>query len=223
MKISIYLICALSLFVGSISAAFSQEPAAPRVFNPPINTEMLVGSRGLSYQMIVNKKFQSVPRLGFFSVMNFQTDWKSSEMKDYMMQGNLTFEIIKGLDISSGFIWVPFQGIRPSAGIMYTYANQEWLVVANPRVDLTKDTNAEVLALVEYKPQLNDKLKLYTRLQGLYTQNVSQDIHARSYIMARAGITLKDITFGVGANFDFYGPTKVTDQNIGGFVNINLF
>lgn len=211
------------LAIGTTCTAFGQEGPALRVQNPPLNMEMLVGSRGLSYQMIVNKKFQSVPRLGFFSVMNFQTDWKSSEMKDYMMQGNLTFEIIKGLDISSGFIWVPFQGIRPSAGVMYTYANPTWLVVANPRIDLTKDTNGEVLALAEYKPQLNENLKLYTRLQGLYTQNVSNDYHARSYIMARAGVTLGDVTFGVGANFDFYGPQKITDKNIGGFVQVNLF
>lgn len=223
MKIIIYLCCALSLSFACIFKAFAQAPSAPAVFNPPVNLEMLAGSRGLSYQMIVNKKFQSIPRLGVFSVMNFQTDWKSSEMKDYMMQGNLTFQIIKGLDLSSGFIWVPFQGIRPSAGIMYTYANPEWLLVANPRVDLTKDTNAEILALAEFKPQLNEKLKLYTRIQGLYTRNVSQDYHARSYVMARAGVTLKDITFGVGANFDFYGPKSISDQNIGGFVNINLF
>lgn len=213
----ISLTCMLSL------NSFAQQAPTNLIPNPPVNMEMLVGDRGLSYQAIINKKFQSVPRLGVFSVMNFQTDWKSSEMNDYMIQGNLTFNIIKGLDISSGFIWVPFQGIRPSAGIMYTYANREWLVVANPRVDLHKKTNGEILALVEYKPQLNEKLKLYTRAQALYTQNLPDDYHARSYVMLRAGVTFKDVTFGVGGNLDYYGPQKMRDHNIGGFVNFNLF
>ena len=224
---SVHIHLLLFVVLLGINKSFAQGPPAAQggapVMNPPVSVEMMAGSRGLSYQMIVNKKFQSVPRLGFFSVSNFQTDWKSSAMRDYMMQGNLTLSLVKGLDISSGFIWTPYTGIRPSAGIMYTFANKDWLIVANPRTDLTKNANMEVLALAEYKPMINEKLKFYSRLQGLYTQDTGIGDHGRSYIMARAGITIKDVTFGAGANFDFYGPQKIKDHNIGGFVNINLF
>lgn len=207
------LLCAFS--------ANSQE--TPMLKNPPIGLESFVGNRGLSYQMIVNKKLQSVPKLGFFSVTNFQTEWGEPKVNDYMLQGNLTYSIIKGIDLSGGFIWNPIDGIRPSVGVIFSYGNPNLLIVANPRIDLTKNANFDMLALVEYKPKVSEKLHLYSRIQGLYTQNVGQDFHARSYVMLRAGFTLKDISFGAAANFDWYGPMKHSENNLGGFVLVNLF
>ncbi|HUH25177.1 MAG TPA: hypothetical protein VLY87_00990, partial [Flavobacterium sp.] len=67
------------------------------------------------------------------------------------------------------------------------------------------------------------KFNLYTRLQGLYTHQLGHDFHSRSYVMLRAGLTYKDVTFGAAANFDWYGPMKVNKNNVGGFVAVNLF
>lgn len=47
---------------------------------------------------------------------------------------------------------------------------------------------------------------------------LADDFHARSYIRARAGLMHGDITFGLGANFEYYGPLKHNENNIGGFV-----
>lgn len=201
--------------------AIAQE--APAVKNPPLIMETFAGDRALAYQMIINKKLQSVPKLGFFSVTNFQAEWGEPKVSDYMLQGNLTYSIIKGIDLSGGFIWNPIDGIRPSAGILFSYGNPELLVIANPRIDLTKNANFDILALVEYKPKVSEKLNLYTRAQGLYTQNVGLDFHARSYVMLRAGLTYKDISFGAAANFDWYGPMKHNENNLGGFILVNLF
>lgn len=144
-------------------------------------------------------------------------------MNDYMVQGNLTYSIVRGIDLSSGFIWNPIDGIRPSAGAIFSYCNPKLLAVVNPRVDLSKNANFDALALVEYKPKINEGLNLYTRMQGLYTQNLGHDFHSRSYVMLRARLTYKDITFGAAANFDWYGPMKNNKNNFGGFVAVNLF
>lgn len=88
---------------------------------------------------------------------------------------------------------------------------------------MTKNANFDALALVEYKPEINEKLNLYTIVQGLYTHNLGYDYHSRSYVMLRAGLTYKDITFGAAANFDWYGPMKINKNNFGGFVAVNLF
>lgn len=201
--------------------AKAQETVA--VKNPPITMEAFAGNRALAYQMIINKKLQSIPALGFFSVSNIQPEWGKPQMDDYMVQGNLTYSLIKGIDLSGGFIWNPVDGIRPSAGLIFSYGNPELLTVVNPRIDLSKNANFDALALVEYKPAIIEKLRLYTRLQGLYTHNLGYDFHSRSYVMLRAGLTYKDITLGVATNFDWYGPMKINKNNFGGFVALTLF
>ncbi len=191
--------------------------------NPPINTEILLSNRGMTFQMIINKNFQTIPKLGFFSVTNLVGEWNTNQVNDYMTQASLTFEIAKGFKLSSGFHLTPVTGIRPSVGLIYSFANQNWLVVSNPRVDLAKDVNVEELLLVEYKPKINDKLHFYSRIQCLYGYNTSSHEHSRSYVNARAGITYKEFTFGAGTNIDYYGPMKHNENSFGGFVSFLLF
>ena len=212
-----------TILLMSAFLAKAQETDTSSPQNPPIFMETFVGDRALAYQMIVNKKFQSVPKLGFFGITNIQPEWGEPKMDDYMLQGNLTYSIIRGIDLTSGFIWNPVDGIRPTAGVIFSYGNPQLLVVVNPRVDLSKNANLDVLALAEYKPKLTEKLNLYTRAQGLYTHNLGYDFHTRSYVMLRAGVTYKDITVGAAANFDWYAPMKMNKNNFGGFVAVNLF
>lgn len=210
-----------TILTFTVMTAKAQEPIA--VKNPPITMEAFTGNRALAYQMIINKKLQSIPALGFFSVTNIQPEWGKPKMDDYMVQGNLTYSLIKGIDLSGGFIWNPVDGIRSSAGLIFSYGNPELLAVVNPRIDLSKNANFDALALVEYKPVINEKLRLYTRLQGLYTHNLGYDFHSRSYIMLRAGFSYKDFSFGAATNLDWYGPMKINKNNFGAFIALSLF
>ncbi|HRO07824.1 MAG TPA: hypothetical protein PK611_07100 [Saprospiraceae bacterium] len=193
------------------------------VINPPLTIEPFFGNRALAYQMIINKKLQSHSRLGFLGISNFQAEWKNHEVADFSHQGYINYSLGHGFDINAGFIWIPFDGIRPSAGFLYTYANPDLLIIANPRSDLAKNPNADMLLLAEYRPNLNDKTKLYTRAQGLYGYNFSLKGHTRSYLMLRAGITFNDVTIGLANDFDYFGPEKLRLNNFGGFVMVDLF
>lgn len=85
-----------------------------------------------------------------------------------MVLGKVTVDVFKNVRLGAGFQSTP-GGIRPSAAIIYTYANPEWLIIAMPRVDLSKkNANIETLGIVEYKPEINDKWRFYSRLQGTY-------------------------------------------------------
>lgn len=193
------------------------------VRNPPINMESLFSNRGVAYQLMINKKLQSIPRLGFFSVTNLVGEWDQRQVDDYMTQGNLTFQIVKGLDIASGFHVTSVGGFRPTASLMYAYARPDFLLVLSPRADLMEYGAIEGLALMEYKPKLNDEWRVYTRLQGLYAHTPKPDIHARSYIMLSAGLSYKEFNFGVGSNFDWYGPMKMNKNSYGAFISMQLF
>lgn len=211
----------LSISMANINA-YSQNKERDSLHNPPISVETLFSNRGATFQMIIDKKFKSIPRLGFFSVTNFVGEWDNNHVEDHMTQASLTFEVVKGLNLSGGFHLTPVTGVRPSAGIIYTFANKEWLLVTNSRVDLSKDANVEGLVLIEYKPKINERISFYSRLQGLYAYNTSLEKHSRSYIMARAGISYKEFTFGVGTNIDYYGPIKHNENSVGGFLSFLL-
>ncbi len=215
------LLSAVALTVGTVSIA--QETETPEFHNPPTNTEVLVGSRGVSFQMITDKKIKSYPKAGFFSVVDLNSDWGQLNRSDHMIMAKGTVDIVKGLKFGAGFHTTPVTGIRPSAALIYTYANPEFLLIAMPRIDLSKDASFKTLGIVEYRPAINDTWNFYSRLQETYVHAIKADFHARSYIRARAGLTYREFTFGVGANFEFYGPTKHNENNIGGFLQVLLF
>lgn len=208
----------------TISNCFkAQNQSSAVVSSVPINTEVLGSNRGLAFQMIIDKKIKSVPKLGFFSVTSLVGEWGEDQVNDYMTQASLTYEIIKGLKLAGGFHVTPVKGMRPIAGLIYSKATPDWLFVANSRIDFSRDTNIEGMFLVEYKPKISNNWRLYTRIQALYEYSSIIDMQTRSYLMARAGVSYKEITFGLGTNIDYYGPEKFNENSYGIFIGFLLF
>lgn len=211
---------AFGMSIGTTVSAQETEPAP--VNNPPVNVEVMPGSRGISFQLTLDKKLGSVPKIGFFGVTDFNADWGNDQLSDMMVIGKATVDLFNGVKFGAGFQSTP-GGIRPSAALIYTYANPNWLVIAMPRVDVSKDANIEGFGIIEYKPEINQRWRFYSRLQGTYVHAMSSDLHTRSYIRGRAGLTYKEFTFGIGANMEYYGPLKHNENNIGGFLQVALF
>lgn len=203
-----------------LSAAMDSPPA---INNPPVSTGTLFGNRGMYFQMLVNKKLQSAPRIGFFSVTSLVGEWDRQEISDLMTQGSVTFSLTSRLDFAAGFHVTPFTGFKPSAGLIYSYADPTWLLVINPRADLTNNGSIEGFTLLEYKPLISESWRFFSRLQVLYGFNPRSGDHARSYLVARAGLNYREFTFGVGANIDYYGPVRRNENNIGVFLSVQLF
>jgi hypothetical protein len=213
----------IGIFFLSCFMSFAQEEKSEKILNPPVTIEVLTGDVGIASQMIINKSFSSVPRLGFFSVTNISSKWNETTSKDAMSQANITFEIVKGLRLFGGMHYTPTTGLRPTSALMYTLNYKSLLLSIGPRIDLSKNSNAEGFVMAEYKPEINENWKIYSRVQGLYAQNLNSGEHARSYLMLRLGLSYKDIRFGLGANWDAYGPEKQSKQNYGIFLAASLF
>lgn len=94
-------LAALALMAGINFNA--QQTAEPEFHNPPMNFETLVGSRGVSFQMVIDKKIKSAQKFGFFSVTDFNSDWNNDQLSDLMVMGKATFDIVKGLKVGAGF------------------------------------------------------------------------------------------------------------------------
>lgn len=213
----------IGILLLSCLMSFAQEEKSEKILNPPVTIEVLTGDVGIASQMIINKSFRSVPQLGFFSVTNISSKWNETASKDAMSQANITFEVVKGLRLFGGMHYTPTTGLRPTTALIYTLNYKSLLLSIGPRIDLSKNKSAEGFVMAEYKPEINEDWKIYSRVQGLYVQNLNSGEHARSYLMLRLGLSYKDIRFGLGANWDAYGPEKLSKQNYGVFLAASLF
>jgi hypothetical protein len=205
-------------------SATCQPPAhGTKPPSPPIPVEIFAGHSYLNFQMIVAKPLQESSRFGFFNVTNFNGNYDNDLRKnEFLSQALLNYEILKGFSLAAGATMNYMTGFRPTVGLQYLYGSRKWLVVALPRIDLRDDFNFETFALVEFKPQLTEKLGLYTRAQGLYNHNTEQEFHDRSYLYLRAGLSVRNYQFGLGANFDRYGPLKINGENYGFFLRAQI-
>jgi hypothetical protein len=223
MKMTVVVRFALIVCVSAFYSTSSAQQKETQFKNPPLNTEALFSNRGMCFQMIMNKQIQSAPKFGFFNITNLVGEWKGNRVEDHMTQAHVTYTIGKGFKLGGGFHLTPVTCIRPSAALIFSKANANWLVVANSRVDLSKDRNVDGVVLVEYKPRINERWRFYSRLQGMYAHNTEKGTHSRSFATARAGFSFKDFTFGAGTNIDYYGPIKHNENSFGGFINCLLF
>ncbi|MEA5461872.1 hypothetical protein VB796_22575 [Arcicella sp. LKC2W] len=212
------------------SASFAQHKAdslamlKPAKPSPPIGVEFFAGNNDLAFQMMVSKHFSPKSRFGFFNVTQFVGDYATTNQKNsFISQSFLTADIWKGFSINTGVTMNYMTGFRPSAGLQYVFANRKFTAVLLPRFDLTQTYNFETFGLVEYKPKFKNNWGLYSRVQGLYNHNTKLDTHNRSYIWLRVGASYKNYQFGLGSNFDYYGPLKINENSMGVFVRAELF
>lgn len=207
----------------STTTLSAQDTKAASTPNPPITLEASFGHEAMTYQLMINKKLRSVPKLGFFSITSLNKGWNQGKFDVMMTQALATYRVVKGLDLAAGFHYTDNTKLRPMTSLIYIYSKPELLLVASPRVDLIKNPVQENLIIAEYKPLLSEKVRLYTRLQGLYGFAPKTGAHARSYIVGRLGVTTGEFTYGLAANFDWFGPIKGYQENFGAFISVPLF
>jgi hypothetical protein len=136
-------------------------------------------------------------------------------MNSFLLQDLLYVEIIKHLRIASGVVYSN-GGFNPTAGLQYIYSGQKFMVLIAPRVNIESDPSYDVMTILQYKPDISDRVKLFTRIQALNLIGSGGNI--KSYQWMRIGLELKGIQFGLAANLDEYGPNPSVDTNIGLFV-----
>lgn len=222
-KFFFYAMITALLSTSSVIAQNLNKVEKSSLNNPPIVMESMVGTRGVMYQLIIDKKFKSIPKLGFFSVTNGIGTWDKEISQDIMTQAHLTYSLVKGLDITAGMQYTPVYGYRPVTSLVYSYAKNNLLFIVNPKIDIADDLASETMALIEYRPKIDENFSFYSRVQGLYGFVPNSGMHNRSYVMLRAGLSFNEFSFGAASNFDWYGPIKHNKNNFGVFFSVLIF
>lgn len=189
----------------------------------PLPVEVMAGNNRANLLIIINRPIDAAGKFNFFNVTVGAADYKNTPSEtEIVLNNSITYALGKGFSAASGLQWHYKLGFVPTVGFQFLKASPDYLIVIFPTYNFKPGPAFETVALAEYKPKLSDKLRLYTRLQGLLVRDIEHGVHARSGTSLRAGLTFDKFTVGLGANFDAYGPLKFEKSNHGLFFQMRL-
>jgi len=186
----------------------------------PIPIELMVGYKYGTVNLAFSKNFSEKSRLGFFHMNTVQFDFEDKDKNSFILQDLLYVETFRNLRVAAGVAYSK-GGFDPTAGIQYLFSGEKLLFLFAPRINIESDPSYDIMTILQFKPQLNDRLKLYTKLQMLNLFDADGNI--RSYQWLRLGLDIKGTQFGVAANFDEYGPDPAIEFNFGLFIRKEIF
>lgn len=195
--------------------------------DPPIAFETLFGNKRVAMTLSMNKtiagKFRYNNITSTASYYDFLDDRNLQRGRTELVSVNsIVYQFHKNVGVSAGTQYHFFKGFIPNVAMHFSYANPTWLLVLTPYYNFMPWGNLETVGIVEFKPALSDKLKLFTRAQGFYGYNFETKERERAMLYFRLGLTMQKYTVGFGSNFDYYVPQRPEIQNHGGFVRIDF-
>lgn len=187
----------------------------------PTPVEMLIGNNRVNLQTVIKRHISK--RFEFFSLMSGAVDYKNTFTENEMVISNsVNYLITPNFKVEAGAKLHYKKGIMPGCGFEYFKASQIWLVNLVPGYFFMPDHYFEGVAIVEFKPKITQKLRLYSKLQGMWTWDISHDSHDRSFMVARLGVSINKYSIGIGSNIDRYGASKFKRENYGLFCKVLL-
>ncbi len=206
----------LLLFLLISAFSLAQEKLYKRA---PLPIEIMFGNDKVNYLSILDLQFNEKSKFGYFGVVSALLPYQNEDASNQIVINNLLTYNFKGnFYATAGLQYHYAKGLIPVAGFQYFRASPKWLFLFNPGLQFTENTNFEGVGIIEYKPKISDKFRLYTRLQGLYNYNFNTSTHDRSFVYVRGGITINKLSFGVGLNLDYYTSLRKREENLGIFI-----
>lgn len=214
-----YLFFILLFSLNILNGQVKTSTESTKIVSPPNPIELLLGNNRLAFQQVSNKSFSEYPKLKFFAITNFATDYRNSEINmDFISNSFLGSAINKSAALGIGGFMSAKKGFYPALAARWSLARKDYFIVVNPAIYLTEYRNLVCQAIGEYKPKWNKGVYGYFRGQVLYNHNTKSNLHERSYFQSRIGIGKGRTQFGIAANEDFYGPDRLLKENYGLFV-----
>jgi hypothetical protein len=187
---------------------------------PPIPLELMFGNDRLDFQMVVKRNFTPQSKFSILAIAVFSENYGIEKKlgDSIVIPFQVNYALGKsGLSLAVGGEANSVAGFGTTVGLTHSKATKEILAITVLSYQLSSDQNLKIFGIYEYKPALNDKWSIYSRLQLTYNQGMAEGFHNRSFLYLRAGLKKGPLGFGLGANFDAYGPNKVARENYGVF------
>ncbi|GMQ23657.1 hypothetical protein Aoki45_03390 [Algoriphagus sp. oki45] len=213
----------LGFFLLSSQKTKAQETASaisskPIPSGPPIPLELMFGHEQLNFQLIVKKKFTPTSKFDLLVISVFSENWDKENPigNSVVIPFQVNYSIgKKGFAVAAGGEGNSVVGFSPLVGVEHSFANRKWLAITVLNYLINEQRDLKLFGLYEFKPPINDTWSLYSRVQFVYNLGLAENQHNRSFLYLRLGLKKGPLGFGLGANWDQYGPEKVTKDNFG--------
>ncbi len=202
------------LFFLSIAPTWAQAP------NPPTPIELMFGHERMDFQLVFKRNFTPQSKFSVLAIAVFSENYaKGKRLGDsVVIPFQVNYALGKsGLSLVAGAEANSVAGLGTTLGLSHNKATKEILAISVLSYQLSSAQNVKFFGLYEFKPALTEKWSLYSRLQLTYNQGMAEGFHNRSFLYLRAGLKKGPLGFGLGANFDAYGPGKIARDNYGVF------
>ncbi|HTO14486.1 MAG TPA: hypothetical protein VLZ83_01895 [Edaphocola sp.] len=206
----------------ALFALLSSSANAQAKRDIPVNLETIVGIIRSNTSLTLNKRIQG--KFRYMNITSLASYYKNSEGPTEMVSVNsIGYQFHKNIGVYSGIQYHYAKGFMPHIAVSFSHATPDFLIAITPYYNFMPFNGLETIGVIEFKPKLGRNTRLFTRFQGLYGHNLDTDIWAREMLYFRAGISIKQYTFGLASQFDYYkqGNRKVLDY--GAFVRLALF
>lgn len=213
---TISLLFPILCFLGLLS----QKVNAQGPPTPPTPVELMFGHERLDFQLVFKRNFAPQSKFSLLAIAVFSENYaKERRVGDSMV---MPFQVNyalgkKGFSLAAGAEANSVAGFGTTLGLTHGYASKKWLAISVLNYQLGESKDVKLFGLYEYKPQLNEKWSFYSRLQVVYNYSLAESHHNRSFLYLRAGLKKGPLGFGLGANWDQYGPEKIARDNYGVF------
>lgn len=197
--------------------SFSLKAQAPI---PPLPMELMFGHDRMDYQLVMKRNFTPTSKFSVLAIAVFSENYgKGKKLGDsVVIPFQVNYALGKsGFSLAAGGEANSVAGFGTTVGLTHSKATKEILAISVLSYQLSSAQNVKFFGLYEYKPALTEKWSVYSRLQLTYNQGMAEGFHNRSFIYLRAGLKKGPVGFGLGANFDAYGPSKIAKENYGVF------
>lgn len=186
---------------------------------PPIPVELFAGNRAFSYQHVINKSVFD-DKFTFFNVVVVDAEYNTNKNSVFVIHSLLSYKLGKGFSVGIG-TQIHNAGTFVIAGMEYAYISDKLMLIFAPSVNLNGKTYYEQVVIFEYRPKLNEKIRMYSRLQVLTNTNFEN--YNRGYQQFKFGLERNGLQFRVAATFDQFNSNTVKLENYGIFARKLIF
>ena len=163
----------------------------------------------------INKsKTLSINTLAFFQKFR---DEENQGFDEIGVQPTLFWNINKNISIGPSLYYNSFSGYSERLSAKFTVKNSRVLFVIIPTVAHSEQKDAsyaETFAQFQFNTPINKKVSLWLNGQFLTVWDEFKT-HSRSFQQLRSGVSFNGHQFGIGLDFDQYGPNPIKKSSFG--------
>lgn len=205
-KIAIIFLLIILAFAQHLNAQFIQV----ELFSGFDKTDFTLYS---SYP-INEKNTLSIATLAFFQKFHKSEDQGFDEVG---VQPTLFWNINKRIGFGPSLYYNSVAGYSKRISAKLTLKNSRILFILIPTIAHSEQKNAgyaEAFSQIQFSVPINDKVSLWLNGQFLTVWDKFKT-HSRSFQQLRAGVSFNGHQFGVGVDFDQYGPEPIKKSSFG--------